>query len=285
MALYYSAAGRTQTFSASRSTSEARPNTGTSPSEDWEGSFYIFPNPPSLPPTSPFSQFSDLSTPSEEALPPTDNVIAPSPSFNRRRTGETNPLEPQDVAGVWDWPKEGAFASASNSVRHLSLHHSKAERKPLDSAGIASQLDDEYPAAWSIAREQSRDAFGLSKDRSPSPPPRIHIPLLSFFAPLLSIDDSTLDLLTASACRGSSPEELVEEKLLQEGIVNIGDLMHGVEKLLSVESDETFIFRSAMLSSKLDTSSSPLIRLSDVLEIITGIGGDLFRIVTWRVDR
>jgi hypothetical protein len=93
----------------------------------------------------------------------------------------------------------------------------------------------------------------------------------------LSIDDSTLDLL---ANPSSSPEDTVEEGLLQEGI---GDFMHGVEKLLSIESDETFIFRSAMGSAKADASSSPLIRLSDVLEIITGIGGDLFRIVTWRV--
>ena len=130
MALYYSA-GRTQTLSTSRSTSVARSTTDTSPSEDWERSFYIFPNPSSLPPT-PYSQFSDLSAPSDvttlDVLSPVENVIALNPSSTRRRPRETSPpVEPQDVDGVWDWPKEGAFAS--NSGHRPALHHSKLEKK------------------------------------------------------------------------------------------------------------------------------------------------------------
>lgn len=182
-----------------------------------------------------------------------------------------SPLPDSDRLGLserndWDWsPMDEAEASmleeeivrasrwdmaAALRRRVDSLADAEARRRAqqqlqqsLQSKQIADDILESRRTSYVRSRTTSAaTAYGLGSAPGPTPHPRIHLPLLSFFASLLSLDSSTLHLLShtpalsilfpgaSSSIVGDSPH-----------IVEDTDRPHGMESLFAPASERTSV--------------------------------------------
>ncbi|KAI0036464.1 hypothetical protein K488DRAFT_82082 [Vararia minispora EC-137] len=225
-----------------------------------ENSIYIFPSPPSAPPSP-----SLIAPPSLVLL---DRVSSVGTTTLRSRSAslvtETADLEwePDDVrspvgsavsggedigVGPWEWPAsaEGTIeeneVDLNESIMRLSKWDPRVSRRALHPQHTLPSLPLAIRAQRSAAREPSPRDLSWIRARTesatsslssviniPVPHPRIRLPLLSFFASLLRIDDSTLHLISYTP----------EESVLFPG--------HRVE-LFDERADESLLHGSAAL--------------------------------------
>ncbi|KAI0771369.1 hypothetical protein BC629DRAFT_1531405 [Irpex lacteus] len=190
-----------------------------------EPSIYIFPTPPSLPASpgelssicSALSDFTDFSDTS-----PRSRSVSFDASTHRNPTTSSYQLLPSKLGTEpWDWAETFRDTSAVQE-RHWELEEQLGRHGKRDI--MSQQLTNEHSLSRSSCPLQTPDGSAdrhyhtflrsriqshISDLNSPSfanhssftPRPRIRIPLLSFFASLLSIDldDPTLRLLDQSS--------------------------------------------------------------------------------------
>ena len=121
-----------------------------------------------------------------------------------------------------------------------------------------------------------------------SPCPRIHVPLLSFLSTILSIDDSTIHLITHSPSHSTLFPGLCP--LQADKDVCDDDMeLHGVAKLLSSSAEEDSLLEGVRVASSSSFSFSsgsltpPFLFMSlfDLVKCVWVGGGKAFR-ETWR---
>ncbi|KAF9013254.1 hypothetical protein BDQ17DRAFT_1343064 [Cyathus striatus] len=260
-----------------------------------ESSIYVFPNPPSDPPSP--GQISTVSATefSSSALsssPSRDSSVPVSPADIPNNTLTPSPLSTPLIADLrgfdseqWEWD-----ALEEPAARSLLVGLEDATERPDRWEIIARRRAlNQYLQSISTFRSSSislRKGQQTSKPPTTSavftPHPRIQIPLLSFFVSLLSVDDGTLDLLTQSSSHSALfPGESIPplEKDLSAAEREVENL-HGVERLLMRESEARVLKDGLVVAS--DTSSNPLLAspFTGLWDIVSGLmtnGGKALR--------
>lgn len=155
-----------------------------------DDSIYIFPNPSSAPPS---PNISELSAPTELT----------------GYTSRDSSVEDVHERGLRKWPIARAPLRTLDGAFDLDTALWRWSEPAADgSLGASDDTVTDRPDRWeSIIRRRLHLATSHASSRSPprpvtrapSPHPRIHIPLLSFFVSFLSIDDATPHLLSHSS--------------------------------------------------------------------------------------
>jgi hypothetical protein len=201
-------------------------------------SIYVFPNPPSAPPStnasSPFSL-------------PTDLTVS---EFSDLKSGpisahSSHPM-PGDLDDEWEWTAAPAISTGTidsdiHDAERVDRWEYIMRRRAVSGNSVASpSLAHQCPPPVSPARtiylQRKRRSRTPSNTRQVAPHPRIHIPLLSAILSLLSVDDSTLYLLTHSASHSVLFPGHAFCSDAVEGNEHDGDI-HGMGKLLASPSD------------------------------------------------
>ncbi|TFK40810.1 hypothetical protein BDQ12DRAFT_721424 [Crucibulum laeve] len=237
-----------------------------------DSSIYVFPNPSSMPPSP--SQISDISVPTDFSLSAVSLSRDPSPNANIQnfqvaRSPMCTLLTPlSDGQGLeddeWGWeitpPPERSLLIGAEEERERHDHWEIVARR---------RAREEYMNSLSSLRTLSSHSIALMKHNRQhsnssnivvtTPHPRIHIPFLSFFISFLSVDDTTLHLLTQSPSHSSLfPGHVIPAPLPLESndFEPKNEGLHGVEKLLSRE-DESRTLKDGMAVAS-DSLISPL---------------------------
>lgn len=209
---------------------------------DVEPAVYIFPNPPSDSETqSPYTSSSALSAPTDFGLSSGISTSARSRPRSRRASSNGSGLSWEELNSrarsvsidtgtgsdldveVWEWTGDEEDASDGSGVE-LEAAVERASRWDLLRRRPLAEFPSEYTEnrlqyrrrlraislspSWDGAtrsRTLSNQSGASSRPRSPTPHPPLRIPLLSFFSSLLSLDDTTLHLLTRPSLSHSSP--------------------------------------------------------------------------------
>lgn len=251
----------------------------------FESSIYLFPSPPSAPP-SPAPSYSRASTSSIPFSLSLSRERSPTQSSSAtgilsagggdwEDVGTPLSFRPSDAGSLfpdsdelelgrndWDWsPLDEVEASMLEEeiVRASRWEMAAALRRRVDSLADAEArrraqqhlqeaahrkpnvdrgLDVQRPLYLRSRTTSAATSYGSASTPGPTPHPRIHLPLLSFFASFLSLDSSTLHLLShtpsqsilfpgvSSSIVGESPE-----------VVDETARPHGMESLLAPPSE------------------------------------------------
>lgn len=198
-----------------------------------EDSLYIFPSPSSAPPSpSPSSEYSapthlSLSTLSEARS--RNSSVQPCSRSTRPHSEVLHTpyiISPGGDLEIWDWAEDtGRKLDESVGDEKWECRESARVREPS-------------PFRFELRRLQSTTSKGrIAYHGSPTtirpscPHPRVHIPLLSFFISLFSVDEATLHLLTHPANESESAL-FPGHALCSDEIHAQEDGCHGVAKLL-----------------------------------------------------
>ncbi|KAF4590159.1 hypothetical protein EYR40_009442 [Pleurotus pulmonarius] len=200
------------------------------------GGIYIFPNPSSAP-HSP-SQYSDISAPTDFSYSGLSEPRSRDVSPNGR--SPSVPWDPSDAA-LSLTTKPDAFADGDadyeGSVWHMvSPDSALAQRHHWEL--VLQQRASRHRLRVATEGPEPSALLSHRSQRSQSPHPRIHIPLLSYLVSLFALDDETLHLL-----QHSSPQSVLFPGARSEAIVgddeNLFDMR--VTKLLkAVDSDRAY---------------------------------------------
>ncbi|KAA1469863.1 hypothetical protein DENSPDRAFT_835536 [Dentipellis sp. KUC8613] len=239
-----------------------------------EQSIYIFPSPPSAPPSP--SGHSTLS-------------YCVVPGRSRARDESVSSLAQSSVSGATGWEEVKAFSERPPGTRTKPLNDRRIEvwQSAFDSEAEDSEsvLEEEITRAsrWDmipprivnevhappaqshphvvrrarrsvlkaeehISYIRTRTQSSSSASTSPAVPhPRIRLPLLSFFASFFSIDDATLHLISQSPSHSILfPGSGLPPDILSDSCEGLGDTSHGMCKLLTLEGETTSV-REGML--------------------------------------
>lgn len=197
--------------------------------DDLESSIYVFPNPSSSAGSAPSSPSlgSDISVPTELTLSNLSDLRSRHGSrhgsVSRERSGASVPMdigrhfsvgaEGDPEVEIWDWNADTeSIAVSDESVVGLEGQIDRAHRWELLTLRRGRQDQISTSSLWRARQQQlesvmSRHASSpprmhqreLSHDSDPGPiirHPHTRIPMLSFLASLLFVDDSTVRLLT-----------------------------------------------------------------------------------------
>ncbi|KAF5382561.1 hypothetical protein D9615_002868 [Tricholomella constricta] len=239
MASYFPASSsKKQPLREAGYTQSALPASGSS----LDDSIYVFPNPASAPPS---PQHSDFSANTEFTLSPHSVTLQLPTSRDRRYSSSASPPPLTPISPCeWDG-RELLETDYLADVSPLRAPRDQTERPQRERA-----LIDYHTAApiQTSSVDANRVLRALPEDPQ-HPHTRLHIPLLSFFVSLLSIEDSTMHILSYSSsdsvlfpCR-----TLPSDSLLENTGVDVKP--HGVEKLLVRRSEGSQI-REAMKSER-----------------------------------
>lgn len=272
-----------------------------------DGSFYIFPSPSeSSSPSSPLRELSNLSSPTEIALSPCSEIS--SIAGSTLSTPDTSILTPvQGKENTWERLEDIEEYVASPPIRpHLRRPNHwtpRTAKKPLEPGsglldvrvGRGAPTQRKYPSASALGEkaqaatrssESTRAASVESTVTEPSPfKASSQLPFLSFFASLLSADLATRDMISTSTVpslfhsTASSKDIEPDLNLVQEG-GKAEQNDHGIGKFVVSVSEEAPLFHAPV---KLGVDHIPPIpfsfHISEVLQIVRGIGGQLLCVV------
>ena len=264
-------------------------------------SSYIFPNPPSAP-ASP--SFSSLSTPTEfTSLTdsrsrsrdgsvggsfPRSSLSDDSPEWEEvsvgSRTGAGPVLDSAGRSSLW-WADDGqidesesmleeeitrasrwAFVSVPR-VHSGSVPSAAYRQNSCEGTGAVSLDTSRHPP-----NPRSRTLSTVSSNSSPTPHARIRIPLLYFFASILSIDNSTLHLISHTPSHSILFPGL--PALPEEAAKYEDESLHGLSLFASTDEESTLRDGLAIAhGSSFDPSNSlsaPLFPLSELFDLMKG---------------
>lgn len=201
------------------------------------GGIYIFPNPSSAP-HSP-SQYSDISAPTDFSYSGLSEPRSRDVSPNGR--GPSVPWDHVDAASSLTTTPDAFVdgdADYEGSVWHLvSPDSALAQRQHWEL--VLQQRASRHRLRVATEGPEPSALLSHRSQRSQSPHPRIHIPLLSYLVSLFALDDETLHLL-----QHSSPQSVLFPGARSEARVvgddeNLFDMR--VTKLLqAVDSDKSY---------------------------------------------
>ncbi|RDB17985.1 hypothetical protein Hypma_000745 [Hypsizygus marmoreus] len=196
-----------------------------------DNSVYVFPNPPSAPPSP--SQLSDLSAPtdftSSSAISETPTMDSGLPDVHERQHDFPSPLSPlssmDDVHDI-PWTPKGAdeilLRAANDSIERIDRWQQLIRRRakePMKSRSHSRSSDMLKP------RHHTFDSL-------PS------IRLLSFFVYLFSIDETTLRLLSHPSAEAAL---FPGQSQLSDSDKGAANELHGTEKLLIQKSESRVV--------------------------------------------
>ncbi|KAI0057811.1 hypothetical protein BV25DRAFT_1830726 [Artomyces pyxidatus] len=262
-------------------------------------SIYIFPSPPSAPPSP--AGVSAHSTPTHLSIrgiarPRDDSVGSSALRSSEHGWDElTSPLGMlSDTSGaheldadIWEWPSEDGADEREADV--LEEEITRASRWDLVAPRHGRPLPRDVPVALrrSPVFVRERTHSGATSGAGPVPHPRIHLPLLSLFASLLSIDESTLHLISHSPSHSilfaGHPSSFSEDALAVGGEA---ERPHGVYALLTPAGEQAALKEGLRVVCDPSivpsvSSSFPLLGLFDLVKGVWTGGGRAWRDI-WR---
>ncbi|KAI0320529.1 hypothetical protein OF83DRAFT_1169235 [Amylostereum chailletii] len=193
-----------------------------------------------------------------------------------------------DALGVedWEWPAsvEGGIGVEESMLEEeivrmsrldfVADHHRRISSRQRNHPLAIRAAQNAPPSRLAYLRSRTTSAESASiASFTPAPHPRIYIPLLSFFASLFSVDDSTLHLISHTPTHSS----------LFHGCSSLCDLerepkdvAHGVEALLCPRGEHESLkdgLRVACDVSLVPSNPFPLspLPLTDIFHAVAGI--------------